>query len=83
MCCLLMLVSCTNATERRERERLDQEELERKAHNFELEPCGDTVLCLDYGMSGVGSGSCGPQLREKEQLKETEFTAHFRLSISK
>jgi len=60
-----------------------QEELEHKAHNFELEPCGDTVLCLDYGMSGVGSGSCGPQLREKEQLKETEFTAHFRLSISK
>ena len=58
-----------------------QEELETKAHNFELEPCGDTVLCLDYGMSGVGSGSCGPQLREKEQLKETSFTAHFRLSI--
>ncbi len=25
-----------------------QEELEHKAHNFELTPCDATVLCLDY-----------------------------------
>ncbi len=58
-----------------------QEELTAKAHNFELVPCGDTVFCLDYGQSGVGSGSCGPQLRKSEQLNEAQFTAHFRLSV--
>jgi len=40
-----------------------------------------TSYLIGNGMSGVGSGSCGPQLREKEQLKETEFTVHFRFSI--
>ena len=51
-----------------------QEELEHKAHNFELTPCGATVLCLDYKMSGVGSNSCGPKLAEAYQLCETQFT---------
>lgn len=39
-----------------------QEELERKRHNYELEPCGSTVLCIDHQMAGVGSNSCGPEL---------------------
>ena len=39
-----------------------QEELTEKAHNFELEPCGSTVLCLDYRHNGIGSNSCGPDL---------------------
>ena len=39
-----------------------QEELTEKRHNYELRPCGDTVLCVDAAMSGVGSNSCGPQL---------------------
>lgn len=51
-----------------------EEELTAKAHNYELNKCGDTVLCLDYRQSGVGSNSCGPRLREKYQLKEREFT---------
>ena len=50
-----------------------QEELEHKAHNFELTPCDATVLCLDYKMSGVGSNSCGPKLAEAYQLCETQF----------
>jgi beta-galactosidase len=50
-----------------------QEELTTKMHNFELEPCGDTVLCLDYAQSGIGSNSCGPELLEKYRFNEPEF----------
>lgn len=39
-----------------------QEELTAKAHNFELQPSGYTVLCLDYRQTGIGSNSCGPEL---------------------
>lgn len=49
-----------------------QEELMNKAHNFELEKSGMTVLCVDYRQTGIGSNSCGPELPEKERL-ETEF----------
>jgi beta-galactosidase len=51
-----------------------QEELTRKPHNFELEPCGETVLCLDYAQSGVGSNSCGPELLEKYRFDEERFS---------
>ena len=44
-----------------------QEELTSKAHAFELEPCGSTVLCVDGMLAGIGSNSCGPQLDEKYQ----------------
>ena len=39
-----------------------QEELEKKAHNWELEPSGGTVFCLDDRQNGIGSNSCGPEL---------------------
>lgn len=51
-----------------------QEELAQKAHNYELTPCGDTVLCLDYAQNGIGSNSCGPELLEKYRLDEEHFT---------
>ncbi|MGI6265320.1 MAG: glycoside hydrolase family 2 TIM barrel-domain containing protein [Acutalibacteraceae bacterium] len=50
-----------------------QEELAGKAHNFELEPCGDTVVCVDAAQSGVGSHSCGPELMEPYRLDAEEF----------
>ena len=52
-----------------------QEELAAKAHNFELEKSGFTVLCIDGAMSGVGSNSCGPQLNERYQVKDDEQLA--------
>ena len=52
-----------------------EEELEAKAHNYELEPCGSTVLCLDHKMAGIGSKSCGPDL-SKEYRVDTD-TYHF------
>ena len=58
-----------------------QEELTAKAHNWELEPCGETVLCLDYKMSGVGSNSCGPQLLPQYRLEEESFDFGFTLTV--
>ena len=45
-----------------------QEELAHKRHNYELEPCGSTVLCIDHQMAGIGSKSCGPDLLPKYQV---------------
>ena len=45
-----------------------QEELTEKAHNYELNKCGSTVLCLDYRQNGIGSESCGPVLQKKYKL---------------
>ncbi|MBQ8971531.1 MAG: beta-galactosidase [Clostridia bacterium] len=39
-----------------------QEELTRKAHSFELQHSGYTVLCVDAFQNGIGSNSCGPKL---------------------
>ncbi len=50
-----------------------QEELAAKAHNYELEPSGCTVLCIDYRQNGIGSNSCGPALLEQYRLDEPEI----------
>ncbi len=50
-----------------------QEELTAKAHNYELEPCGCTVLCVDYRQNGIGSNSCGPALLQQYRLDEAEM----------
>ena len=50
-----------------------QEELAAKAHNYELERSGCTVLCVDYKQSGVGSNSCGPVLLPQYRLDEAGF----------
>lgn len=56
-----------------------QEELTKKAHNYELEESPYTVLCLDYRQSGIGSNSCGPDLLEKYRMNEEAFSFGFRL----
>ncbi len=58
-----------------------QEELGKKAHNFELVESSYTVLCLDSHMSGIGSGSCGPQLKEKYQVNDKSFSLDFTLQL--
>ena len=60
-----------------------QEELAAKAHNFELEECGDTVLCLDYIQSGIGSNSCGPELLEKYRFNDEKFSFNIGLVFEK
>ena len=56
-----------------------QEELTTKKHNFELEKSGYTVLCIDYRQSGIGSGSCGPQLSDEYRLNQNEY--HFSIHM--
>ncbi|MCI8615973.1 MAG: DUF4981 domain-containing protein [Lachnospiraceae bacterium] len=58
-----------------------QEELTKKAHNYELEESPYTVLCVDYRQSGIGSNSCGPKLIEKYRLDEKEFTFKVRFVL--
>ncbi len=56
-----------------------QEELEEKAHNFELEPSKHTVLCIDYAQNGIGSNSCGPEVAQQYRFDEEQFCFTFRL----
>ncbi|MFI3255361.1 MAG: glycoside hydrolase family 2 TIM barrel-domain containing protein [Eubacteriales bacterium] len=59
-----------------------QEELEKKAHNYELEEENATILCLDGQMSGVGSGSCGPQLLDQYKVKDESLNLEFTLKFN-
>ena len=56
-------------------------ELTNKRHNFELVPDEYTTLRIDYKMSGIGSGSCGPALRFKYRTDDQKIS--FKFSITK
>lgn len=60
-----------------------QEELAEKGHNFELEKCGSSVICVDSMMAGIGSAICGPALAEKYRLPLPVISAQFNIKISK
>ena len=53
------------------------EYLTKTAHDYELEPAKETYVSIDYKQSGIGSGSCGPELNEKLRLKEKNFSFDF------
>lgn len=57
-------------------------DLTEAAHTYELaaRKLRETVVQLDYKVSGVGSNSCGPELLEQYRLDEKEFT--YELTIS-
>lgn len=54
-----------------------QEHLRQTKHNFELEESPYTVLCVDYKMSGLGSGSCGYAPAAVYRLEEEKLSYHF------
>ncbi len=56
-----------------------QEELTAKTHNHQLEESPYVVLCVDYGQSGMGSGSCGPTLDERYRLSGEEMDFEIRI----
>lgn len=58
-----------------------QEELSGKRHNFELNECESNVICVDAGMAGVGSNSCGPALREKYRISLPNVKLNIRMKI--
>ncbi len=53
-------------------------ELTEKAHSFELEKDTFTNVRIDYKVSGIGSESCGPELREQYRVND----AHVRFVFS-
>jgi beta-galactosidase len=55
------------------------EDLTAAGHPYELKKRNETVVNIDYKMSGAGSGSCGPQLLEKYRLNEKEFEFSLRI----
>lgn len=60
-----------------------KEELETKMHNYELKKDEFTNVRIDYKVSGIGSGSCGPQLMEKYQMNDTKIKFNFTIRSSK
>lgn len=58
-----------------------QEELTTKSHSYDLVESPSTVLCVDYKMSGIGSNSCGPNLKPQYRLNETNFEWLLKLSF--
>ena len=56
-----------------------QEELERAAHNYELNEADSIVLCIDYAQNGIGSNSCGPEVLDSYRLDEESFSFGFTL----
>ncbi len=49
------------------------------AHDFELQPKAETVVCMDYKQEGIGSGSCGPISSEKYRFNEKDVNFTFRI----
>ena len=55
------------------------EDLNAARHINELTPRKDVILCVDYGQSGLGNGSCGPGPLEKYKLKPATYMYGFSL----
>ena len=57
--------------------------LENAAHSFELTPRKETILRIDYKVSGIGSNSCGPELLPKYRFDEKNFKYTFQVRAAK
>jgi len=55
------------------------EDLTAATHNYQLKKREETIVNIDYKMSGVGSNSCGPELAPQYRLSEKEI--NFKLTI--
>ncbi len=61
-----------------------QEHLTETRHDHELNYETEmAILCLDGRMSGLGSGSCGPQLAEKYQVNEEQISFGYVLEFTR
>ncbi len=58
-----------------------QEELAGKRHNFELQKSEHNIICVDSGMIGVGSASCGPALAEKYKIAQLDIHLDFTIDV--
>ncbi len=59
------------------------EDLYRAKHTDELKKDGNVHLRIDYKVSGVGSGACGPALNEKYRLSDKSIAFSFTIEPTK
>jgi beta-galactosidase len=55
------------------------EDMTAAAHPHELKRRDETIINIDYMMSGVGSNSCGPELLPQYRFTETDFCFKLRI----
>jgi len=56
-----------------------EEEISAAKHQWDLVAQSETYIRIDYKVTGVGSGSCGPLTEPKYRLEEKEMTYSFKL----
>ncbi len=56
-------------------------QLAKVRHFYDLEKTDCNTLIIDYMMSGIGSGSCGPALADKYRLKDKEINFEFNILL--
>jgi len=55
----------------------DLKNLTEATHTYELKRIPETTVMIDYGQSGLGNGSCGPDQLEKYKLKPINTVFEF------
>lgn len=60
-----------------------QEDVAKASHRDKLYPNHFTEFCIDYMMSGVGSASCGPELKEEYRLADKEIEFNFCVDVAR
>ena len=56
------------------------EDLTKATHTCDLKPRDETFLRIDYKVSGIGTGSCGPYTFEKYKLTDKNIKYGFRIT---
>lgn len=58
-----------------------QEELAKKRHRHELRRDENNVICIDFAHAGVGTHSCGPELKEKYRVPLPKVSGKLSIDI--
>lgn len=59
----------------------DANDMHRKEHYYELTRLHESIIRIDYRVSGLGSNSCGPELDPRYRLSEKQFGYKFTLAV--
>ena len=49
-------------------------------HDYELTPARESIVIIDYRNAGIGSASCGPELKREHAIGEKSFDFEFSVS---
>jgi len=59
-----------------------KEQIDGALHTCDLEKKGPLTVNLDYAVSGLGSASCGPLVRDAYQVRATPFEWNLRIQLA-